>query len=353
MEVNQKLDKLLEQNNQSIDDAVKTIYDLQTGKITPIAVSYGFLNELCLGKGILSNLIISILARPGQGKTFVAQILRNDLLADKDKNIGILYFNWEMPWFSLLLIELKKKLKKSFKDILGNKPTPEELKEMKSVADTLRDSRFTSVDISLSPDEFDYVCRKYIDENIDKDQLYIFIDHIGIGRGKNKLEVMFEIMEKANRIKLDYPNKLTFFPLSQLNRQIETLWRTRDVNPINLRVTSEYIYGADAIMQYSDIVIASVIPQKAGLDKYCTVNRERYQHLEEHIVEEDRASPKDYVRLKGNNRVYYDVLKKRLDDDTPTLYCEILNEEQEEFNTAVSQYEKDHTQSEEYDDLAF
>jgi hypothetical protein len=348
----EKLDNLLVHNKKGINGAVKALYDLQEGNLKPIKVSLEFLNELCLGSGILPNLIISFLARPGQGKTYIAQTIRKDLLDDPTRDIGILYFNWEMPWFSILLIELKKRLKKSFKDIIGNKPTDAEISEMKSVADELRDPRFTSVDIALEAKEFEYVCRKYIEENIDREQLYIFIDHIGIGKGKNKLEVMFEIMEVCNRLKLDYPNKLTFFPLSQLNREIEKLWRTKDVNPINLRVTSEYIYGADAIMQYSDIVIASVIPQKAGLEKYCTVNRERYEHLDEHILDEDKNSPKDYVRLKGLNRVYFDILKKRLDDDSPTLYCDVLDQEKEEIISAFATREKDMTDPED-DEIIF
>lgn len=347
----ERLNNLLLHTNKGINGAVRAIYDLQEGNIKPTKVSLEFLNELCLGNGILPNLIISFLARPGQGKTYIAQTIRKDLLDDPTRDIGILYFNWEMPWFSILLIELKKRLKKSFKDILGNKPTDAEIAEMTSVADELRDKRFTSVDIALDPEEFEYVARKYIEENIDREQLYIFIDHIGIGKGKNKLEIMFLIMEICNRLKLDYPNKLTFFPLSQLNREIERLWRTKDVNPINLRVTSEYIYGADAIMQYSDIVVASVIPQKAGLEKYCTVNRERYEHLEDHITDEDLNSPKDYVRLKGLNRVYYDVLKKRLDDDTPTLYCEVLDPEKEEMIQAFAIREKDSTEDD--DEIIF
>jgi hypothetical protein len=351
MENSEKLNKLLDHNNKGVDDAMQSLYDLQEGRVVPIAVSYAFLNELCLGKGILPNLIISLLARPGQGKTFMAQTIRQDLLVDPDRNVGILYFNWEMPWFSLLLIELKKKFKRSFKDILGMNPTEVDKEEMELVADTLRDPRFTSVDISLDAREFEYVCRKYIESNLDKDQLFIFIDHIGIGKGKNKLDVMFEIMEACNRLKLSFPNKLTFFPLAQLNRDIERLWRTRDVNPMNLRVTSEYAYGADAIMQYSDIVVASVIPQKAGLaDGYCTVNRAKYEHLEEHILDAEKMSNKDYVRLKGSNRVYYDVLKKRLDDDSPTLFCELLDVDKEEVIDAFGARESDSTED---DNLIF
>ena len=80
------------------------------------------------------------------------------------------------------------------------------------------------------------------------------------------------------------------------------------------------------------------------MEKYCTVNRKRYEHLEEHIVDEDKASPKDYVRLKGTNRVYFDFLKVRLDDGTPKLYCQYLNEEEKEDISVMSEMEKDSTE---------
>ena len=276
--------------------------------------------------------------------TYVASQLKEDILADKSKDIGLLYFNWEMPTFALLLTQIRKKLMIPLRDILNLNPNKDQLNAMKQVADQFRDERLTTIEKSLTPTEFDYVCRKYIDENISKEQIFIVVDHVGITKGSNKLEAIFEILEVMNNIKLDYPNKLTFIVLGQLNREIERLWRTRDINPINLRVTSEYIYGSDALQQYADVIVASVIPEKAGLEKYCTVNRKRYKHLEEHIVDEDKASPKDYVRLKGTNRVYFDFLKVRLDDGTPKLYCQYLNEEEKEDISVMSEMEKDSTE---------
>ena len=73
------LDKLLIQNNEGINNAVKTVSNFQKGKINPIQTSYWFLNMICLG-GLLPDLIISILGRPGHGKSFIAHILRNDTL---------------------------------------------------------------------------------------------------------------------------------------------------------------------------------------------------------------------------------------------------------------------------------
>lgn len=350
--IKNKLSKLLEKSIEGIDNAVKSIYNYQTGKFKPVKTSYDFLNEICLG-GLLPGLIITILGRPQNGKSFIVQQLREDILKDKDRDVGVLLWNLEMPWFSLLLVQIKKILNKSFKDILSNKPTAEELVIMKQVADDFRDHRLTTITTALTPEEWEYVTREYIVENLHKEQLFILYDHAGITKGTNKLEAIFELMERANNIKLDYSDKVTFIILGQLNREIERLFRTRDANPINLRVTSEYIYGSDALQQYSDIIIASTIPQRFGLDKYCAVNRERYPHLEEHIIDEDKESPKDFVRLKGNNRIYYDILKTRLNDDTPTLYCQILNKEQEEYNNTVGVYEKDHTKNEPEDELIF
>ena len=349
---NNQLDKLLQGDTDGIDAAVKSIHNYYSGKFNPIKTSYTFLNELALG-GLLPGLIISILGRPQNGKSYIVQQLREDILRDKSRNIGVLLYNLEMPWFSLLLVQMKKRLNKTFKDILSIEPTEEEIVIMKEIADDFRDHRLTTITKALTPAEWEYTTRKWIEDNLEEEQLFILYDHAGITKGTNKLEAIFELMERANNIKLDYANKVTFIILGQLNREIERLFRTRDLNPINLRVTSEYIYGSDALQQYSDIIISSTIPQRFGLEKYCSVNKERNPHLEEHILDEDKHTPKDYVRLKGLNRIYYDVLKTRLNDDTPTLYCEILNEEQEEFNLAVQQYEKDHTPEYEDDDLAF
>ena len=276
--------------------------------------------------------------------TFIAHNLRNDILADKSRNVGVLLYNWEMSWFALLLVQLKRKLHMSFKEILNLKPSAEEISKMREVADEFRDDRLTTVGTPLTPEEFDYLTRKYIEDNLDKEQIFIIVDHVGITVGSNKLDAIFRLFESMASIKLDYPGKLTFIPLGQLNREIERLWRTKDMNPINLRVTSEYIYGADAIQQFSDVIMASMIPQNADMEKYCTVNSKRYPHLIEHAVDEDTDGTKEYIRLKGTNRVYYDFLKVRLMDGDPTLYCEVLNQEQEELVKALAEKEKDYTE---------
>lgn len=336
----EQADLLLQENTTDIDNAVNTIGGFQRGEIIPIKTSFSHLNNICLG-GLLPNLIIAILARPGHGKTYMAHQLREDILEDNDANIGLLLFNWEMPFFALLLVQIKKMLHKSYKDILSQIPTAGESLMIHEVTNKFRDERLTTINKPLTPQEFDTVTRRYIETNLDKDQLFIMVDHAGITKGKNKLEVMFELLEVMNAIKLDYPNKITFIVLSQLNRTIENIWRSKDTNPAGLRVTSEFIYNADAIMQFADVVCGLVIPQKGHMDEYTAVNKMHYKHLEEHFVKDGK--PGDSTRLMGRNRIFYDYIKVRLPDNDPTLYCTIIDHDKEELIEAFSSQEEDYT----------
>ncbi|MDR1019059.1 MAG: hypothetical protein LBM02_10215 [Lachnospiraceae bacterium] len=337
-----KLNELLKDNGVDINDAVKTISNFQSGKIKPIETSLEHLNKATFG-GLIPGMVLSIGARPSMGKTHTLHQLKNDILNKKDRNISMLLYNWEMPWFSLILIQLKKALKKSFHEILHNQPTEFELQHYKDVMEKFRDSRLTTVSKPLTPEEWNYLTREWIEKNLDKEILIVAIDHLGIVVGDDKTKSIYKLMEYENAIKLDYPSKVVFINLFQLNRQIEAIWRAKDTNPVGLRVTSEYIFSADSIMQYSDIVMAQVIPERANMEKYASVNRERYKHLEEHFAD-DSNTTSEYVRLKGTNRIYYDYIKRRLpEDDESNLYADILNREKEEFIRATSSKERDYT----------
>ncbi len=346
----EKLRSLLENNKNDINNAVKTIDNFQSGKLKPLKTSFEHLNNASLG-GLIPSLIISIGARPSQGKTYTLHQLKNDILSQTNINVGMLLYNWEMPWFSLILIQLKKVLKKPFKEILQNKPTKEELVHYKEVMNSMRDERLTTISKPLTPMEWDFVTREWIEDNLDKELLIIGTDHLGITVGDNKTQTIYQLMEYQNAIKLDYPDKVCFLNLFQLKREIEAIWRAKDTNPVGLRVTSEYLFGADSMMQTSDIVMAQVIPERANMELYASVNKEKYQHLEEHF-QDDPNPTSDYVRLKGNNRIYFEYIKKRLQDDNDSnLYCEVLNKEKEEFIKATSEKEKDY--KEEEDDIEF
>ena len=345
-----KIDRLLEHSVEAVENTFKYLIRLQKKKINPLKSGIPHLDTIGLG-GILPDTVISIAARASQGKSYTANIIRINLLKDKDEEIGILLWNLEMPFFTLMMVELRKVLNKSLKAILATPPTESELPFYKKVSDEFKDPRLTKIDETVTPEEWYITTRQYILNNIDKKQLIIILDHIGIIKGANKTESIAQTMEYVNMLKLEFPGLLSFLILGQLNREIENRWRNKESNPFTLFPDSSSVFGSDSIIFFSDIVMVQVIPQVAGMDKYGIINRERNKHLEQHICEEDLNSPKEYVRLKGNNRIYYHFLKVRLMDGEPTLYCEILDKEQEEFNEVVQSYEKDYTEPE--DNLIF
>lgn len=342
---------LLSNDKVEIDNAVRTLSKFQKGKLRPLETSFEHLNSAALG-GLIPGLIISIGARPAHGKTYTLHKLKEDILTNGGDKTKMLLYNWEMPWFSLILIQLKRYLKKSFRDILLTNPTPDELDTYKDVMDKMRDPRLTTVSRSLTPEQWDFVTRSYIEDNLDSDLIIIGTDHLGITVGDDKTKTIYKLMEYQNAIKLDYPDKVCFINLFQLKRDIETIWRAKDSNPFGLRVTSEYLFGADAMMQYSDIIFAQVIPEKANMDKYASVNKERYIHLEDHFIP-DANPTSEFTRLNGLNRIYFDYIKRRLPEDgEPNLYCEILSKEKEEYINATGEKERDYVQEED-DDIDF
>lgn len=322
------IDELLDPSKSSVNNAVRLIHNYQQGKLKPIKTSIDHLNSMLHG-GLYPGMIISICARSGSGKTYTAHTLREDILGSHS-NVGLLIYNWEMTFFNLLLVEMRKRSNLKYAELLNLKnPTEEQLQMMKDVAESFRNENLTTVSKALNPDEFDKVTRQYIQRNLDKQQLVIIVDHIGITKGSDKGSAITGIMEAENEIKLDYPELVTFINLAQLNRNVDTLFRSADTNPLNLRLSPEMIYMSDSLMQASDLVLGQVIPDKFNMQHYTAVNAERFEHLAPHFT--DQTHKKDFTLLKAPNRIYYDYIKPRLEDGQPTLYGNILDPVREEF----------------------
>jgi len=334
----EKIDKLLEHSVENVNSTVRFLTSLQKKEIVPISSGIDHLDKICLG-GLLPDLCISVVSRSGSGKTYTINRIRKAIMQNQGDDIGVLLWNLEMPFFTLLLVELKKALKKPLKWIVSNLPTDDEKPLYRKVADEFRDKRLTKIDEAVTPDEFYEVTKAYIEKNKDKRQLFIMLDHIGIIKGKNKTESVGETVEHTNRLKLEYPGLLTFIILGQLNREIESRWKQEKTDPKSLSPLTSDVFSSDQLLFFSDVVMAQVIPQNVNMEQYVPVNKERYSYLNKHFIDGNNPTS-EYVRLKGVNRIYYHYLKVRLQDGEPTIYCDILDTEAEEQIDIQSKYEK-------------
>lgn len=357
------LDKILTHDDSDINEAVRFIYALQHGKLSPLKSGIDHLDTICLG-GLFPGMIICIVSRSGMGKTFTVNQLRSNILSDKDRNVGMLLWNLEMEMKALLIQEFSKKIKNKTKaEILNTPPTQEELQIQKEVTDGFRDPRLLRINTTMTPEDFYKVNREYILRNQDKyDQLFILVDHIGILKGSDKTESIHQTMEYVNQLKLEFSRKVTFIILGQLNRNIEARWKGKESNPMNVFPSSGDVYGSDAMYHYADVILSQVIPSSVHMETYGVVNIERLPHMKEHVYDEDLNSPKELVRLKGHNRIYYHYLKVRQEDGNPKIYGQVLSKRVEEQENSLYKVYKQNEQPpekptnsklEDYDDDEF
>jgi hypothetical protein len=278
----------------------------------------------------LTNKMIFYGSRPSMGKTYTCdQIITN--LLDKEVNpmdVEVLRLNWEMISKTLLLRKLKINLGKSMREIVSQPYTAEEKEIVRKTVSQLRNPRLTNYSKIVEEEVLRYLVKKFCENgNVDAEKV-VLVDHLHILSKKERIDNFLSV---CNSLKLEYP-KLSFIFFFQLNRTLETLWKgTKDSkpNPKNFRPHSGHIYNTDDMMQYADLICTLIIPQVVNLDEYAAVRRDSHEHLSLHFTDHDQDN--SWVRLKGNNRIYYEYIKNRgIDDwDEPKLFCQILDDERE------------------------
>lgn len=324
-----KFDNLFSKENTEIDKAYEEILKLQEGDVKPLTTGVDFLDDNLIGG--LNNKMVFIGSRPSMGKTFSSAKIQNHLL-DSFEEVRILRMNLEMPTQSLLLRQLKETLNKPMKEIISHKFTEEELKKALEAVEKMKDPRVTDFSQPIKGEELKDLLRAFYvackNEKIPNLKKVVFLDHLHVYSSKEDIDNVIEVL---NEIKMADPN-ISFIIYFQFNRTIEDEWRNsreKKVFNFNMLPSSKYIYLTDKLMQYADIVMSMTIPQVVDLDTFASVNKARSEHLEEHFIEGGKES--DFVKLKGLNRIYYNFIKIRMNDDfdDPRLFCEILDKEKE------------------------
>ena len=331
--MNKYLD-VFENSGKEAEEAFEEILALQEGGTDIIRTGIDFLDENLIGG--VNNKMIFIASRPSMGKTHNSSTIQRNLLKNHE-DVRILRMNLEMPTQSLLLRELRNSSKRKMKDILSRPFTEDEMEEAKISLNKFKDPRITDFSKPLIGEELKellrafYISVKKEEEELGKElKKMVFLDHIHVYVSKNEIDSIIEVF---NEVKMTDKN-MSFFIYAQLNRTIEDMWREAKEKKgfqVNMLPSSKYIYMSDKLMQYADIVMAITIPQVVDLEEFASVNRERNQHLSEHFIEDGKEGR--YAKLKGLNRVYYNFIKIRMNDDfdEPRLFCELIDEEKEEF----------------------
>lgn len=211
--------------------------------------------------------------RPGSGKTsIVSQITNNAHLNNPSQDFAILNFQFEMSDRSIGARELTKPLNMDMKKIFSADPTQKltnaDLSDIKNYhQNKINDEIYYVTDPVTAKDITKEVINFY---NTIKKPIIVTIDHSVLTKKNvdetSQLETLYNLSTELVYLKKKIPNSL-YIILSQMNRTIEDHERRRNGH-IGNYPTSLDLFGADALMQNADAVIAINRPDLMGITEY-------------------------------------------------------------------------------------
>lgn len=330
----------------ALRDAANNIVAYQTGKKKIVTFHHEHMN-LMEQSGMIGKICFHG-ARPSHGKTHDLERLKEHL--SKQENVVVLHHNMELTPQSEILRELKKKTKRTTKDILS---TPFTDAEKDLVSDILKRNGIYGKEVSneilsetvsttqYDPETYEKFIRYWLymvdikeaKDGVTYNRVLVF-DHLSVYDSK---ETMDKVIRVQNKLKLEF-NNIGFYNYFQISRQYEIDCMKNPILP-----NSSHIYMTDALQQYADIVSVGVIPRVMSIEKFAVIPANMADHLLNHI-DPTYDGNEDKVRLNGVNRYYQLYIKVRdqqVNEQYPLLYCSIINKKLEEtlkkkeFNNAV------------------
>jgi len=250
-------------------EAYDYIVDRRDGKIKSIRTPWAKFNEAGTG-GLEWNTIVTIAGRPGSGKTLIVnQITRNAHKLNPTEDFAVLDLQFEMTSKSTGIREFSSVINKSYKEILSvdSKLPDEDLNKIwahtkKSIALDIY-----QIDTPLTVSQIEREVKNFIIE-VQKPTI-VTLDHsILVAKSpgdKDKLDVLYDLGEKLTKMKKELP--VMFIILTQMNRSIEELNRKVPGTVGNYPTTAD-VFGADALLQHSDLLAAINRPFLYNLDTY-------------------------------------------------------------------------------------
>lgn len=261
---------------EAAKEEMRYIKGRMDGSIKSLRTGWKKFNQVSMN-GIEWGNIITIAGLSGSGKTTMLNELETMLFEyNPEEEFVVLSFNFEMLARRLVGRKLSKHLEKPVKDLysanIENLKGNITKKEFESAQDYFRTiSKITPVyyvDMPGTAEEIEETILKFSKQpDIKGKGILITLDHsilVKKSPKKNQQESLYDLSFTFNKLKKQI--KSAFIIVSQLNRSIED--KERKLNPELHFPCKADIFGADALYQYSDMVIVPHRPEMLGISQY-------------------------------------------------------------------------------------
>ena len=247
------------------DALKKALYKMKArhnGELKSLKTAWvNFNNAFC--DGLEWRTITVVGARPGTGKTLFMEQLVNDVIKlNGDQKFRILKFQFEMLDETNGIRKLSMNVGSDYNTLMSKEKPVDRGIFQKCVDFYESTEQYDLVDVVYDPCTVDEMCatiHAYMEKHKTEDgytNTLVTIDHSAlfrVGKGqKDKFEMLYTLGEGLTEMKKKFP--VAFLVLSQLNRNVETIERTKDGTYGNYILDSD-LYGSDALLQHADVVL--------------------------------------------------------------------------------------------------
>lgn len=256
--------------SHAFKDAVSYMQKRKSGEIKSLKTPWASFNDVGMN-GMEWHSLYVIAARPSTGKTLLMQMLTREAhRLNPDQEFTILHFQFEMMGRAMAQRELSSQLGRSLKYLNSAETAPISNTDMEFAKDyaelqTAREEYI--VEQSMNVSDIESTIIEFME--FKKKPAMITLDHSMLvnkdASEKDKMEMLQNLGAALTRLKRAYP--IIFVVLSQLNRDIEKAER-QEPGKLGNYPTESDVFGADALLQHCDVMMAMNVPSKYHLKIY-------------------------------------------------------------------------------------
>jgi len=259
---------------QVLDEALEYILDRQSGKVTSFKTPWVGLDDIGIN-GLEWGSMFTIAARPGAGKTMItAQILREAYRRNPTQSFNVLEFQFEMGTKQYGSRAFAAEIALDYNVVLSSKKALDEfsvkmMRQFREETEKMYSMGIERIFLGkpMGHDSIYKAVHEYYNLLGGKPMI-ITIDHSWLVKKstdeKEKINTLYNTVEMLMKLKNELP--IVIIMLSQLNRNIDEAVRKIPGTIANYPTASD-IFGGDALMQGSDMLV--VINNPAKNDVYC------------------------------------------------------------------------------------
>ena len=258
-----------------LDKGLKYIEKRMTGKVRSLLTPWSGLNRAGIA-GLEWGNMMTIGARPGAGKTMmVSQILREAHRLNPYQAFNILEFQFEMGDEQYAARQFAGEVALDYGRVLSSDFSLDEFafKQMQRYKDECTDLRKHGIfrDMISTPLTHEQIREAVIEtySEYGDTPMIITLDHSWLIKKskseKDKFDTLYNTTEMLMQLKKELP--IIILMITQLNRSIDESIRKVPSNISNYPTSSD-IFGGDALMQGSDLVVVLNRPYKADIRSY-------------------------------------------------------------------------------------